>query len=239
MVQVLASTLVALATFAALHAPLQADATDDIALLKAMTTSNSHAFTEALANGANANFIDADGEPLINRAAREGKQAFVNLLLKNGASTGSDKLGHARHLAMRHGHQQIILMLARHDKIPVPNPDAAMLASAIKGGDSEGVEEALQIGISANSKDFTGRPVLMMAARLGKAVIIQKLLKHGANIDAVDEIGFTALMEAARVRSDEGIRVLLNAGANTKLRADDGTTALALYPALNEALALP
>lgn len=239
MVQTPLGTLIALFAFAALHAPLQADTADDLALLKAMKVDNSHAFTEALANGANANFIDPNGEPLINRAAREGKQAFVSLLLKNGASTGSDKAGYARHLAMRHGHQQIVLMLARHDKIPVPNPDAAMLASAINDGDTGGVEEALQIGISANSKDFTGRPVLTMAARLGYTDIIRLLLQHGANIDAVDEIGFTAFMEAARVRADKVIQVLWRAGANTRLRANDGTTIYALYPEFDEALALP
>lgn len=198
--------------------------------LVAAVLANSYDLTAALiGENANVNLTDSSGNTAINQATRAGHLPLVELLLRSKASTQVGQLGGARRIAMRYGYRQILLVLSRHDRIPVPNPDAAMLADAIAGGDMDGVLEAMMIGVSANSLDFTGRPVLTLAAIKGDPAIIDMLLNKGANINAMDEIGFTALMEAARVHNRGAVKTLLIAGANTALKAKDGTTAVDLY----------
>jgi len=203
---------------------------DGTPALVAAVLANSYDLVAILiSENADINLTDGNGEPAINWATHAGHLQLVELFLRNKASTQLGQLGGTRQIAMRHGHRKILLMLSRHDRIPVPNPDAAMLADAIAGGDIDGVLEALMIGVSANSLDFTGRPVLTLAAIRGNPAIIDILLNKGASINAVDEIGFTALMEAARAHNPGAVKTLLIAGANAALKAKDGTTAVDLY----------
>jgi ankyrin repeat protein len=197
------------------------------ALMLAVRTNQYDAFSALIEAGAEIDLTAADGDTAVNWAAKSGQSKFVDMLLRRGASTQIGSHGTARQLAMRRGHQQIILMLARYDGVPVPNPDAALLADAISANDIEGVREALLVGISANSLDFTGRPVLSLAGRLGNTEIITQLLSKGAKIDAIDEIGFTAIMEAARARRWQAAETLLSAGANPYLSSPDGFSAAA------------
>jgi len=169
-----------------------------------------------LASGGDVNFRDANGDPAINWAAYYGYIDFVELFLKHGASTSFSGHGKAREIAMRRGFQGLTKLLARHDNIPLPTPDTAMLIDAVEAGDLEGVLEALMIGVSANSLDFTGRPTLALAARKNNPAILNALIQKGALVDNADEIGFTALMEAVRDNKIDATKLLLNAGASVK-----------------------
>jgi len=176
--------------------------------------------------GANINTVDANGDPAINWAAYYGYGDFVSLLLQRGATTNQRGHGNAREIAMRRGHQDLVRIFTSRDKTPVPTPDAAMLVDAVSAGDIEAVKDALAIGISANSLDFTGRPVLALAARHASGPVLQALIDKGATIDGQDEIGFTALMEASRDGNITAVRLLLAAGADVNVIAHANSLSL-------------
>lgn len=179
-------------------------------------------------NGADVNLIDANGDPAINWAAYYGYTSQAERLLRAGARV--DRVGHGnpREIAMRRGHQPFVDLMARAADIKLPSPDVALLVDAIKAESLEGIEDALAVGASANAVDFSGRPVLALAARTGNINIVNLLIGSGADVDAVDEIGFSALMEAARDGKIEVAKQLIAKGADVNRRAKEN--ALFLTP---------
>lgn len=172
-----------------------------------------------LENGAEVNKIDANGDPAINWAAYYGYTAVAQRLLNAGATTEQVGHGNPREIAMRRGHQPFVELMARFADFRLPSPDTALLVSSIKAENMQGVEEALALGVSANATDFTGRPVLELAARTGNVEFVKRLIDAGAEVDAVDEIGFSAMMEAARDGHIEVTRYLLEQGADANRRS--------------------
>ncbi len=175
---------------------------------------------------ADVNVADKNGDPAINWAAYYGYDDFVELFLLNGADTSLRGHGNALEIAMRRGHQTLVKML--NTSRDMPSPDAAFMVEAIEAGDDEGVEEALLLGVAVDTLDFTDRPVLALAARLGHGAIVERLLAAGAPVDQVDAIGFTPLMEAVRDGQLETASMLLEAGADANHRSE--ATALYLTP---------
>ncbi|SDD41546.1 ankyrin repeat domain-containing protein [Kordiimonas lacus] len=176
--------------------------------------------------GADVNVADNNGDPAINWAAYYGYEDFVELFLMHDADTSLTGHGNALEIAMRRGHQGLVKMLnTSHD---MPSPDAAFMVEAIEAGDDAGVAEALMLGVPADTLDFTDRPVLALAARLGHGVIVERLLAAGAPVDQPDAIGFTPLMEAVRDGQLETATLLLEAGADANHRSE--ATALHLTP---------
>jgi len=196
------------------------------ALMLSVTTKDMVLAAELIAAGANVNFRDTNGDTAINWAAYYGDKEFVTFFLQNGASTKHAGHGNAREIVMRRGFQDLAVMLARHDKLPIPSPDAAILVDAIEAGDLDGVMEALIVGISPNSLDFSARPVLALAARKGNIRILEALVNRGAKIDAKDEIGFTALMEAARDGQMDAAIYLLGVGASPRQKGKPSALSL-------------
>lgn len=175
---------------------------------------------------ADLNVADKNGDPAINWAAYYGYDDFVELFLVHDADTTLTGHGNALEIAMRRGHQALVKMLnTSHD---MPSPDAAFMVEAIEAGDDESVAEALMLGVPADTLDFTDRPVLALAARLGHSAIVERLLAAGAPVDQLDAIGFTPLMEAARDGQMETASMLLEAGADPNHRSE--STALYLTP---------
>lgn len=181
-----------------------------------------------LENGAEVNKIDANGDPAINWAAYYGYTDIAERLLNAGARTEQVGHGNPREIAMRRGHQPFVEMMARIADIELPSPDTALLINAIKTQSLEAMEDALAFGVSANATDFTGRPVLELAARTGNLALVKRLVEAGAIVDAVDEIGFSALMEAARDGHIEVVQYLLEQGADANRRSN--ANALFLTP---------
>ncbi|WP_286828954.1 MULTISPECIES: ankyrin repeat domain-containing protein [Kordiimonas] len=176
--------------------------------------------------GADVNVADNNGDPAINWAAYYGYEDFVELFLMHDADTSLTGHGNALEIAMRRGHQGLVKMLnTSHD---MPSPDAAFMVEAIEAGDDAGVAEALMLSVPADTLDFTDRPVLALAARLGHGVIVERLLAAGAPVDQPDAIGFTPLMEAVRDGQLETATLLLEAGADANHRSE--ATALHLTP---------
>ena len=181
-----------------------------------------------LANDADVNLPDTNGDPAINWAAYYGYTEIAEQLLKAGASTEQVGHGNPRQIAMRRGHQPFVNLMARIADIRLPSPDTALLVEAIKAENLDALEDALALGASANATDFSGRPVLGLAARTGNMTVIRRLVAAGAITDTPDEIGFTPLMEAVRDGKLEVARYLLSQGADANHRSN--ASALFLAP---------
>ena len=109
--------------------------------------------------------------------------------------------------------------------------------TAIENGDVEAVRTWLDAGGDVNAKCHSrfssfsfGRaavePLLIVAARRGRASIIDLLLSRGADIDATDADGGTALYELLNYWSTYGslpaLRLLLSSGADVNLAKESG-----------------
>lgn len=184
---------------------------------------------------ANVNVADSAGDPAINWAAFYGYTDFVKLFLQYKADTSLRGHGNALEIVMRRGHQDLVSLLTDRKVAGVPTPDEALMIEAINAGDVAGVQEALQFGVSPDATDFTGRPILALAAREGHTEIVGRLLMAGATVNAEDLIGFTALHEAAREGKTEVVARLLEGGADAGHKSKD--TALYLTPMHMAALA--
>lgn len=197
-------------------------------LMMAAAYNNAELVNLLLENDADVNLADSNGDPAINWAAYYGYTEIAELLLAGGADTDQVGHGNPRQIAMRRGHQDFVGLMARLVDIPLPSPNTALLIDAIEAQNSQALEDALAIGASANATDFTGRPILGLAARTGNVDLVKRLVEAGAIVDAVDEIGFTPLMEAARDGKFDVVRFLLTNGADPNHRSE--ASALFLAP---------
>jgi len=104
---------------------------------------------------------------------------------------------------------------------------AAKLVGAATAGKATEVRELLVQGVDANTKNGSGRPVLVMAGFNGNRRTALVLLAAGADVNAVDASGTSALMAASAFGHKELVDVLLVAGADANLKDSAGKSALA------------
>ena len=107
------------------------------------------------------------------------------------------------------------------------------LLKAAKQGDAATVRRLLQTGVSANTTDVYGIPVILLAVSTGDAETINALLAAGADVRSKDKAGRKALLyylnftDKPRI-SDSLVRRLIEAGADVNAKRYDGVTALDL-----------
>jgi len=107
------------------------------------------------------------------------------------------------------------------------NSDA--FAFAITQGDIKAFNHYLSGGLSPDSKDARGTPLICLAARYHHARLVELLIEAGANIDAVSQDREnTALMDAASFGDAEICEIMVNAGAQLDHVSKNGQTALML-----------
>ena len=107
---------------------------------------------------------------------------------------------------------------------------------AVKDGNLDAVTLFLQIGISPDSKDSIGSPVLMSAVTMcttepagARIEILKALLAAKAAVDPKDENGSTPLLWSVTAQCPTDFaRALLGAGANPNVKAKGGGTPLML-----------
>ena len=99
----------------------------------------------------------------------------------------------------------------------------------VMDGDLRVVNLFIQAGLSPNSRDSRGVPVLSLAVRKRHGAIVKLLIACGADIDAVSEDrGNTALMDAAAEGLDSIVLNLVQAGAKVDIQSKNGQSALVL-----------
>jgi hypothetical protein len=104
---------------------------------------------------------------------------------------------------------------------------SARLVAAATAGKASEVRDLLVQGVDANTKNGSGRPVLVMAGFNGNRRTALVLLAAGADVDAVDNAGTSALMAASAFGHKQLVEVLLAAGADVNLKDGAGRSALA------------
>ncbi len=88
------------------------------------------------------------------------------------------------------------------------------LVEAARVGDMEGIEAAIQSGVSINHVGINGRNALHVAAEFGRATAVQTLLVQGAKPDLRSRDKHTALSLAIQHNHSEVVAVLLAANAD-------------------------
>jgi len=108
---------------------------------------------------------------------------------------------------------------------PLPDPKAARIMEALRGGDQQGFEKLVSADPKiGNLKGLGGTTPLMQAVLYGNLDAVRLLLANGADPNLRNEAGATALMWAAA--DAEMLRLLLDRGADVNARSDDGRTPL-------------
>ena len=104
--------------------------------------------------------------------------------------------------------------------------NSARLVAAATAGRSVEVRDLLVGGIDANTKNATGRPVLVLAGFNGNRRTVQALLAAGADVNAVDANGTSALIAASARGHLDVVNALLDAGADVNLKDSSGRSAM-------------
>ncbi|WP_319417248.1 ankyrin repeat domain-containing protein [Marispirochaeta aestuarii] len=104
--------------------------------------------------------------------------------------------------------------------------DLARMAAA---GEQETVELFMRSGMSADTRNRRGVPLLSLAVRGGHRHLVEYLLSRGCDIDAESgDRGNTALMDAAAEGELEIAEILIRTGAGLDVTSRNGQTALIL-----------
>jgi Ankyrin repeats (3 copies) len=113
--------------------------------------------------------------------------------------------------------------------------------NAVKDGKLEAVALFLKLGMSADTKDSIGYPVLMSAAMMctrepmaGRVDIVKALLAAKATVDPRDQNGSTPLLWAVSTQcQSEMVAAFIAAGANVNAKAKGGGTPLMFAKVFN------
>ena len=185
-----------------------------------------------LANGANSQTTDADGNTALHYAARSTDLSVAAALLDAGAPI--DALNHEGQSALAvacHAANWPIaeLLIKRRAKLHLDHGEPPLLAAAgIAEDDPLGVKLLLKHRASIDETDANQRSALMVAASEGHAKIAAALRGAGANVALADSNGCTALMEAARAGADDIVQLLGQANPCIEARDLHGRDALTL-----------
>ncbi len=102
-------------------------------------------------------------------------------------------------------------------------------AETVREGNLHAAELFIRSGLSADSRDRKGVPLLCLAAREGNAAMLRLLLSNGAGIDMQSEDrANSALMDAVAGGYEMAVHELLQAKAALDLQSKDGQTALVI-----------
>ncbi len=167
-----------------------------------------------LGRGMDPNSVDANGDPLLVIAAREGSTASVDVLLvAKAAVDAKNRFGDtALMVASLNGRIEIVRKL-RAAGAEVNRPGWTPLIYAATGGHAEIVRFLLAQGADVNAVSPSGASALMMAVREGKPAIAELLIERGANVNQKSDAGLTALAYAKQLNDTAMVQRLTKAGA--------------------------
>jgi ankyrin repeat protein len=191
------------------------------ALMEVGVRNNPQLAAWLLDQGADLHARDTTGDTPLNWAAFYGHQELAALYLDRGAKLSvAGRQGSAVDIALHRGHQELVQLLIERGAGKAVSAEAKAFINAIKTGDLDGVEAALEAGISPDQTDEIGSPALVLAAGAGQLEILLYLLKKGADKAAMNRIGETALARAARFGHEKMVDRLLSLGADPELAGE-------------------
>ena len=181
-------------------------AVNGITALHAATRDSLHGRADAvmtlLANGAESDRVDHDGNAPLHHAALSEDPTIAAMLLDAGAAT--DLVNRegltALAIAARAGNEAVLrLLLERGARIETTRGVSALIAAASGHEDRPAiVKRLIKARADVSICDKLGRSALHAAALHGHGDCADALIAAGANVNARDAHGVTPLMEAAR-----------------------------------------
>lgn len=185
-----------------------AGAYDD--LLGAIDNNDSSQVVHLLARGMDVDTVDREGNTLLMRAAREGRNHILELLLRDHDNVLKvNRYGDsALMLAAFNGQDQAVRKLVATGAAVNPKGWTPLIYAAF-GGYTAIARLLLESGADVNAASQNGVTALMAAARNGRMETVQLLLDHGASLELRNQDGATA-SEWAAAAGNSDIADLLN-----------------------------
>jgi ankyrin repeat protein len=195
-------------------------------------------------------------QSLLPRAAADGHEAVVKLLLEKGAELETKDKDSQTPLscAAEMGHKAVVkLLLEKGAQLETKNKDGyTPLLYATENGHKAVVKLLLEKGAELETQSENGRTPLSCAAEMGHEAVVKLLLEKGAELETKSrddrkpllwnpergsevtesEYGQTPLMWAAENGHEAVVKLLLEKGAQLETKDEDGHTPL-LYATEN------
>ncbi|MCD4783590.1 MAG: ankyrin repeat domain-containing protein [Candidatus Eremiobacteraeota bacterium] len=170
------------------------------------------------------------GETLLHRAAQQGHEEVISLLLDRGANVniknnmGEIPLHHA--VSLNSSKIAILLILNGADVRAVSIDGVTPLHIAAENSNENMVTYLISRKVRVNEKDKHSCTPLHIAAMHGNAGAVEVLVKNGADINAKDDMGETPLHKSAKSGNSEVVEVLMKNGAYVNSIDNKGQTPL-------------
>ena len=176
--------------------------------------------------------VDENNQTALFKAAESGNLVLLRTLLEQKLDPEhTDNFGeNALMVALRCGNRSVAECLLKITDDPTritDNEGSTLLHKAAWGNLPELANMLLQeYNMDIDTKDYTGRIALHIAAYQGNTRILKYLLEHGANINAVDNEGKTPIFSGAYDGNFKTVKLLCECGANLLLKDNTNLTVL-------------
>ena len=164
--------------------------------------------------GTDINQPDANGDPPLHVAVRQGRYVIAKLLVKNGAKIDAlDRAGHTTlHAALMTGRTQIADFLIENGSAFDADQ---LLDEVVRYGvtDRDTLEFLTRNGADPNHRDTAGRTPLINAVQAGNRVLTRMLISNGADVNQPDAEEKRPLHYARAQGTPEIIELLTRNGA--------------------------
>ncbi|KAF9765323.1 hypothetical protein IL306_002410 [Fusarium sp. DS 682] len=184
-----------------------------------------------LAQGANINGRNGEGNSPLSCAILANQENAVRFLLGAGADTnGKDMKMPPVFLAASVGSIGVARMLINQGAWNVNAASwsgQSYFVDVCNSENLEGIQLLLENGAKPNTTNTSGRPVLAQAVKKGNIELVRMLLRHGANPDTSDLSGNSLLSIAASQDRMDMMKLLLESGTNASAKNLSGLSVLA------------
>jgi ankyrin repeat protein len=189
---------------------------EDRALIVAAFSGNIEAVKQHIANGADVNAKDKDGDTPLNSAAFSGHKEIAELLIAKGADVnakGGVSGGTPLHSAAFSGHKEVAEQLISK---------GADVNAKLKGGETPldlaslhpEIADLLRKHGGKTGVWFKAEESIHIAAMAGHIEAVKKHLADGTDVNVKDENGWTPLNSAAVKGRNQIVKLLIEKGAD-------------------------
>jgi uncharacterized protein len=221
--------------------------TKEARMLNAIQKADVPTVERLLAEGADPNACDQEGDPALVLAVKKSKPPLVQALVAKGANVNvRDSFLRRTPLMMAVDRPQSFQLLLTHGadlSLKDKEGKAAAVYALGRYGSVEVLRFLLDKGMSVEAR-YKGLTCLMWAAKQINLEAVKLLLERGANIHATDRLGNTALHHAVmwegvstyRDKVRPILETLVEKGANLQARNKEGEKPFQLAPGRNLSL---